>query len=316
MNPDVDAPVRRIPTLVQLCQRVCASNINYISSLGDDLSYDLVKPILERCNAEQLLRIEQASPHLQASTPAIWRDLCYSMFPLAIERYSMGPENEPRSWKDHYSFLREAEAKRLEEASTKLRNQRLEAEERKKEREVKLTDRVPPPKRQRTGWATNPAPKTLFQKTRSEASKLQKNMYHARMVPPMPQNGKKYSVLPKPASATLDFLPPSTGTSRVTVNNVVHRRSVTSSTTLSTSATSATPSASGSALSPSASQSRSLVTTSKCSPSVVGSLSKPPLRSDASTPAESRPFKPPAPVKRDPMASLFVPKRRAHSQRP
>lgn len=33
-----------------------------ISSLGDDLRYELIKPILESCNAATLLRLEQASP--------------------------------------------------------------------------------------------------------------------------------------------------------------------------------------------------------------------------------------------------------------
>jgi hypothetical protein len=47
--------------------------------------------------------------------------------------------------------LREAEAKRFEELGSRLRVQRLEAEERKKEKEIKLTDKVPLPKRARTG---------------------------------------------------------------------------------------------------------------------------------------------------------------------
>ncbi|GLB34731.1 putative RNA polymerase II transcription factor SIII (Elongin) subunit A [Lyophyllum shimeji] len=312
MNKDVDAPARRLPSLVQICQRVCASNIDYISSLGDDLRYDLVRPILERCNAEQLLRLENASPHLCADTPEVWKDLCYSMYPLAIERYSMGPENEPPSWKDHYFFLKEAEAKRLEEASAKLRNQRLEADERKKEREVKFTDRVPPPKRQRTGWGSSPAPKTLFQKTRSEASKLQKTMYHARIIPPMPQNGKNYNVLPKPASSTVQILPSSSSTNRVTVNKVVHHRPVAParSSSSATSTAAASPSGSRPASSPSPPKARSSVTTPQYSPKLPGSSSKPPIRADTSTPSEPRPLKPPAPTKRDPMASLNRPGRK------
>lgn len=54
------------------------------------------------------------------------------------------------SYQQCLQVLHEAEAKRLEEAGTKLRNQRLEAEERKREREVKFTDRLPPPKRTRS----------------------------------------------------------------------------------------------------------------------------------------------------------------------
>ncbi|RDB21396.1 Elongin-A [Hypsizygus marmoreus] len=314
MNLDAETTPRRFPTLVQLCQRVAGTHVEYITSLGDDLSYTLVKPILQRCNAEQLLRLQQASPHLQTETPEIWKDLCYSTFPLSIERYSMGPEDAPRPWKDHYFYLREAEAKRLEEAGTKLRNQRLEAEERKKEREVKITDRVPPPKRQRTGWGMNPQPKTLFQKTRSEASKLQKNMYNARIMPPMPANGKNFRVLPNPVGATLDILPPSNDTTRVTVNNVIHRRPTTASASTPTSAASST---SRPVSSISTSNALPLIPTTKSSLSALSSRKKPPFQTDTSTASpDTRPLKPQIPPKRDPMASLFVPKHRPFSQRP
>lgn len=47
--------------------------------------------------------------------------------------------------------LKHEEERRFERLGSKLKAQRMEAEERKKEREVKLTDRVPPPKRPRTG---------------------------------------------------------------------------------------------------------------------------------------------------------------------
>ena len=43
------------------------------------------------------------------------------------------------------------EAKRLEEAGNKIRNQRLEAEELKRKRQVQLTDRLLPQKRFRGG---------------------------------------------------------------------------------------------------------------------------------------------------------------------
>lgn len=52
--------------------------------------------------------------------------------------------------------MREAEAKRLEELGCRLRSKRQEAAERKKEREVKLTDRIPPPKRLKNGCTFMP----------------------------------------------------------------------------------------------------------------------------------------------------------------
>jgi hypothetical protein len=51
----------------------------------------------------------------------------------------------------HEQVLKHEEERRFERLGSKLKAQRMEAEERKKEREVKLTDRVPPSKRPRTG---------------------------------------------------------------------------------------------------------------------------------------------------------------------
>jgi elongin-A len=98
MTTDLETSNRRIPTLVTLCQRgeddrlhrktdrlhpltVASTHVDCmcrrsriipgsnsciaITGLGDDLTYPLVKPILERCSAEQLLRLEHASPVCQ-----------------------------------------------------------------------------------------------------------------------------------------------------------------------------------------------------------------------------------------------------------
>ncbi|KAJ3480709.1 hypothetical protein NLJ89_g12263 [Agrocybe chaxingu] len=147
---DQDPPHRRLPTLVQLCQRAAVANIDAIYSLGDTLAYPLVKPVLEECSPEQLVRFEQLSPHLRKDTPEIWKDLCFRKYRLtAVERYSFDDDpQEPDSWKSRYF---DAEAKRIEEVGSRIRSQRREADERKKEKEVKYTDRVPPPKRPRMG---------------------------------------------------------------------------------------------------------------------------------------------------------------------
>lgn len=84
-------------------------------------------------------------------------------------RKSVYEEQEPASWRDEYfvscprcnwsgvlahrihsrQILDELQYKRLEELGTRLRMQRQEAEERKKEFAVKAIDRAPPAKRRR-----------------------------------------------------------------------------------------------------------------------------------------------------------------------
>lgn len=174
----------------------------------------------------------------------------------------------------------------------------------------------------------NPQPKSLFDKTKTKTSQLQKNMYHARIIPPMPNNTRAFRVLSKPSGSTMPLLPPSSDTSRVTVNTVIHRRPATASTSSSV-ATSSPAMKRPSAFS--TTKSRLAVPATPKPPSSSGSSSWHPTvgpstnnhtRSPAtghttpSKPSESRPLKPPTPAKRDPMASLFVPKRRTQSQRP
>ncbi|KAH6918389.1 RNA polymerase II transcription factor SIII subunit A-domain-containing protein [Coprinopsis sp. MPI-PUGE-AT-0042] len=312
----------RVPSLVLLCQRVAGNQTDLLSSLGE-LRFDLVKPILEKCDVEQLQRLEVASPHLQSGTPDIWMDLCFRKYRRLAEDNGYNQDedpDEPDSWKERYFHLERAEARRIEEIGSKIRSQRLEAEEeRKKEREVKFTDRLPPPKRSRTGgWGMPTQPKTLFDKARGEASKIQKALYTSRVVPP---TGKTARVLAKPNDAILPPVPNSTST-RVTVT--VHRR-IRPPTSRSLSTASA-PSSSAVTTS-----SSSQMTTPACSPPAMSSLSSsrglPPTGSIPELPRSVKeeitkvPPKPPNVISTQsspthPLASLFVPKHRAHSQRP
>ncbi|KAJ6525715.1 RNA polymerase II transcription factor SIII subunit A-domain-containing protein [Mycena capillaripes] len=344
-------PEDRVPTLVQYCQRVAAIHVDAISSLGDELRYDLVKPILERCTVDQLLRLEQASPYLKKETPEIWKALCFRTYPTAAERYDRGEIQEPASWKDQYFILVEEEARRIEEVGLKIRRQRQEAEERKKEQEIKITTQVPPGKRR---WGVPVQPKTLFQRTKSEASRLHKNMYAKPMFPPMP-SGKNYRVLPPDKSV---LLPPSQSPSRVTVTTVMHRVSAPgsviasansskapvnhlsqksqfsvpllaaspSSSSLSVSMSSLSQRNSSVSLTPSSSKSTPslspLTSPSLATISTLQSPSQPPQKKRrqttpefSPTKSESRTPRPSISTKRDPMASLFLPKHRAYSQR-
>lgn len=96
-------PDDRVPTLVQYCQRVAAVHVDgssfphssdlvqqhipAISSLGDELRYELVRPILQRCTVDQLLRLEQASP---VSTTLIGRP------PYLLFRHTVFEERHTR----------------------------------------------------------------------------------------------------------------------------------------------------------------------------------------------------------------------------
>lgn len=142
--------------------------------------------------------------------------------------------------------------------------------------------------------------KTLFQKTRSDASKLQKTIYNARVLPPIP-TAKGYGVVPQMAIAS-----PSSSSSRVTVNTVIKKRPTSAPLTLKhvTSETTLSAKSGGSAILPTP---QPLTTTS--SPADTPQASEGPPRTAKSPSTNTT-------IKKDPMASLFVPKRKAYSQRP
>ncbi|KAF9227816.1 hypothetical protein BS17DRAFT_746638 [Gyrodon lividus] len=304
MASETDPSLRRVPTLVSYCQRVLSAHADALSCLGDDIRYDVIKPVLECCSADTLLRLEQSSPCLEQDTSDLWERLCFKSYPLLAEQLTQDRDVQSGSWREQYFLLRKAEAHRLEEVASRLRNQRIVAAERKKEREVKLTDRLPPTKRARGGWATPSQPKTLFQKTKNDATKLRRSLYTSRMIPPMPQ-GKVHRVLPSSASAKPPAAPSTKPLNQITVKTVTTPRPSTSTTvpqptTLSVESTNSAPFA-------------PTVTPKKAMP--MSSVFKLPLNSSPPQFADPPPFKPPI-QKKDPMASLFMPKHRAFSQLP
>lgn len=131
--------------------------------------------------------------------------------------------------------------------------------------------------------SSTPQQKSLFQKTRSEASKLQRTKFEPRMRPPMPaaqtNRARIKSVVPESSSPSQ----PASG-SRVIVRPAVYR-----------------PSPKALPASP--------VAEKKSTPLVQKSSSD-------SQPTESapRPKQPSPNAKKEPTCSLFMPKHRAHSQ--
>jgi elongin-A len=171
---------------------------------------------------------------------------------------------------------------RFELLRARMKTQRLEAEKHKREKEIKITDRLPPMKRAR-GWSSTPQQKSLFQKTRSEASKIQRAMFEPCMRPPMPKAQTNRQRIRDVVSESPSPSKPASGT-RVIVKSMICRPSPT-----------ALPASS---------------VPEKKSPS-----------HDQNTGQGSRPMEPVPRLKhsslnakKEPTCSLFMPKHRAHSQ--
>ncbi|KAI0685666.1 RNA polymerase II transcription factor SIII subunit A-domain-containing protein [Cytidiella melzeri] len=195
------ATTSRIPSLVNICQRVASAHLESMSSLGENMPIDLVRPILQNCSAEVLVRFEDANPELCTETSDMWKALCFRTFSLAAERHFTA--DSPECWREAYFRLQELEKERLDAVAARLRLKREEERKRKEDTQIKLTDRMPPVKRTRgSTWGTPTQPKTLFQKTRLGAAKIQKGIYASHMNPSTSMV-KASSWLPNTSSSSL-----------------------------------------------------------------------------------------------------------------
>jgi len=170
----------------------------------------------------------------------------------------------------------------------RMKSQQLELEERKRQKEIKILDRPPPMKRAR-GWSSTPQQKSLFQKTRNEASKIQRTMFEPCMRPPMP----------------------AAQTNRARIRNVVQKES--SSPSQPTSGTRVV-------VRPAVCRPSPKVLPASASP-VSEKKTTTPLVQKSSPVKDSQPLESPPRLKqsslnakKDPTCSLFMPKHRAHSQ--
>ncbi|KAI0312504.1 hypothetical protein OF83DRAFT_1165952 [Amylostereum chailletii] len=259
---------RRILTLVQYCQK-------------DSVAYELVRPVLENCSRNTLCRLEEASPKH-----------CCDSFRIQVEPYLKNP---PPSWRDQFYLLEEDVQRRFQAAGENMRINRIREEERRKERDVKMTDKVPPVKRAR--WGAPSQPKSLLQKTRTQASKVQK-IFSPQQRPPMPAS-KSYRVVANTISAKPPPPPnPVSSSPRVTVKTVTFRQ----------------PPKHSPSEPPQPQSSTALCGTgASLAPDIKSSPKPAPL---ASPPAPSTKFAPILNGKKGPTSSLFMPKHRAHSQLP
>lgn len=100
---DINIPVKGPRSLLQMCKEVCVQNIAQITDLGE-LSYELVKDILEKVhNANQLRLIEANSPHFLSETEGLWRALIRKKFPSESAEHRYEPDLfKDESWADIY----------------------------------------------------------------------------------------------------------------------------------------------------------------------------------------------------------------------
>lgn len=101
-----------VPTLMTICTRVLAANIEAIEETGD-IPYYILKPVLEKCNPEQLSHIERLNTYLMDDTDELWEKIVNRAFPQQSA-------DEGETWKDCYARLCVEKDRKLKLLSSKI----------------------------------------------------------------------------------------------------------------------------------------------------------------------------------------------------
>ncbi|NP_001275587.1 elongin A, like [Danio rerio] len=99
-------------TLYQQCIRALQNNIDSLYEIGG-VPFEILEPVLERCTAEQLLRIEECNPVYIGVTDHLWEKHCQKEFRNAcLEEYE--------SWREMYLRLFEERERKLQQLTKSI----------------------------------------------------------------------------------------------------------------------------------------------------------------------------------------------------
>lgn len=144
-EPATDAASRRLPSLYSMCLRVIMSNISSVQDLGD-MPYRNAAPILEECRIDQLILLEEASPHLLGHTDEIWKRNCLRDFFELRKKYSepiagAAAPREPKSWRKLY-FRTKGEIEQAKvEAAQRIKDKYAQHRAEKDAKKLVVSDR-------------------------------------------------------------------------------------------------------------------------------------------------------------------------------
>lgn len=153
---DTEEPIRRVPSLVDLCVQKAVDNVRYLGDVGETDSH-LLERFLPHCTVEQLMHIEDSTEDRDLSpvTDKLWKNFYVHQFgakstSVVVER--MKDKRVSFKWRQLY----EAKLKDVEEAQQKsferIKQLYKKEDAKKQSRQVQLCTKVPPSTNKRGFW--------------------------------------------------------------------------------------------------------------------------------------------------------------------
>ncbi|KAL5635394.1 hypothetical protein ACGC1H_004249 [Rhizoctonia solani] len=183
-----------VPRLQEYCCKVILSYIDSVRSTGD-IPFRVIRPVLERCKAEKLEQLEQASPHLENETQVIWKKRCLDEFHEIRQASESRTLLEPESWREQYFESLADRERKITDSASRLRGMYQKEEAGKRGRQTMYTSKAPPPaKRGRWGQIGISKPRSLIDKARQDTRRIQHT--HVRTPGPSAQPVAQRKVVP------------------------------------------------------------------------------------------------------------------------
>lgn len=222
LQPTIHA--RPASSLYTMCLRVILRNLVSVQDLGD-MPWRNAKPILEACRVDQLITLEEASPHLLEHSEEIWRRNCLQDFMELRKLYSDNQNRkEPKSWRRLYFKTRGQIEKAKGEAAQRIKDKYAQHKAEKESKRLVVSDRplmkarTPTSSMRRFGTAGNASKgQSLLNKARSGSvaqakltaprnpprRSLGRSQAAAAEMVPVPERTIRPMVAPKTISPTL-----------------------------------------------------------------------------------------------------------------
>ncbi|XP_002737397.1 uncharacterized protein LOC100377529 [Saccoglossus kowalevskii] len=116
-----------VPSLYDSCMRILCENIDALEDVGG-VPFDILEPVLKKCNAEQLFRLEDFNPHFLEDTNDLWQIHC-------IREFKLCKPNEFESWRELYLRKVDERQAKLDKITANISAQMAH---KKPERQVKM----------------------------------------------------------------------------------------------------------------------------------------------------------------------------------
>ncbi|XP_054165704.1 elongin-A-like [Oppia nitens] len=120
--------VRTVSPLKMLCLEKLSQHFDKLV-INQSINYDIIQPLLERCESHDLKRIEELNPWLTSQTERLWHQLCRNDFYFVVtdgkdSQHSNGIPNKmsSESWRQFYWRVMSDRKRKLEELTTSIKD--------------------------------------------------------------------------------------------------------------------------------------------------------------------------------------------------